>query len=174
MKKINLKNTKAILFFIDHYCGEYLISIAYCPFFIVSETTFVLKKNIRHVMEVQNVFIKLCQCILFFIYSSYVVFNQNENKGYVMLCQDQLLTHVQDNNIISCDQHGFQQNSTCVSQLLECMNDCTQTYYFGESNRCDLSQFLPRPSTPSHTRGYWQNRTFAGYVDIYLHGYHPA
>ena len=44
------------------------------------------------------------------------------------LVQDQLLALVQENNIISCDQHGFQQKCSCVSQLLECKNDWTQTY----------------------------------------------
>ena len=30
---------------------------------------------------------------------------------------DQLLAHVQENNIISCDQHGFQQKCSCVRQF---------------------------------------------------------
>lgn len=44
------------------------------------------------------------------------------------LIQDQVLNFVQDNNVISCDQHGFQQKCSCVSQLLESLNDWTASF----------------------------------------------
>ena len=37
-------------------------------------------------MSLSKLSILLSPYILFFIYSSYVVFNLSENKGYVMLC----------------------------------------------------------------------------------------
>ena len=44
------------------------------------------------------------------------------------LVQDQLLDHIVNNKIISCEQHGFQQKCSCVSQLLECLNDWTLSF----------------------------------------------
>ena len=60
--------------------------------------------------------------------STYIYAGVRERPQLERLVQDQLLALVQENNIISCDQHGFQQKCSCVSQLLECMNDWTQTY----------------------------------------------
>ena len=68
------------------------------------------------------------------------------------LVQDQLLTHVQDNNIISCDQHGFQQKCSYVSQLLECMNDWTQTYDLSESTDVIYLDFAKAFDTVAHMR----------------------
>ena len=68
------------------------------------------------------------------------------------LVQDQLLAHVQENNIISCDQHGFQQKCSCVSQLLECMNDWTQTYDLGESTDVIYLDFAKAFDTVAHQR----------------------
>ena len=41
---------------------------------------------------------------------------------------DQLMEYIQDNNIISCHQHGFQKKCSCVTQLLECLFDWTNSY----------------------------------------------
>ena len=68
------------------------------------------------------------------------------------LVQDQLLTHVQENNIISCDQHGFYQKCSCVSQLLECMNDWTQSYDLGESTDVIYLDFAKAFDTVAHQR----------------------
>ena len=32
------------------------------------------------------------------------------------------------NNTINCNQHGFQDKCSCFSQLLECLNDWTDSY----------------------------------------------
>ena len=66
------------------------------------------------------------------------------------LVQDQLLTHVQENNIISCHQHGFQQKCSCVSQLLECMNDWTQSYDRGDSTDAIYLDFAKAFDTVAH------------------------
>ena len=68
------------------------------------------------------------------------------------LVQDQLLTHVQENNIISCHQHGFQQKCSCVSQLLECMNDWTQSYDLGDSTDVIYLDFAKAFDTVAHQR----------------------
>ena len=38
------------------------------------------------------------------------------------------MEYIQDNNIISCHQHGFQKKCSCVTQLLECLFDWTNSY----------------------------------------------
>ena len=68
------------------------------------------------------------------------------------LVQDQLLTHVQENNIISCHQHGFQQKCSCVSQLLECMNDWTLSYDLGDSTDVIYLDFAKAFDTVAHQR----------------------
>ena len=42
--------------------------------------------------------------------------------------QDHLLKLVGKNKTISCHQHGFQSRCSCISQLLECLNDWTDNY----------------------------------------------
>ena len=39
--------------------------------------------------------------------------------------QDRLLKNISQNKTISCHQHGFQSKCSCISQLLECLNDWT-------------------------------------------------
>ena len=68
------------------------------------------------------------------------------------LVQNQLLTHEQDNKIILCDHHGFQQKCSCVSQLLECMNDWTQTYDLSESTDVIYLDFAKAFDTVAHMR----------------------
>ena len=41
---------------------------------------------------------------------------------------DSLWQHVKQNNIIHCSQHGFQKNCSCVTQLIECLNDWIADY----------------------------------------------
>lgn len=68
------------------------------------------------------------------------------------LVQDQLLAHVQDNNIISSDQHGFQQKCSSVSQLLECLNDWTQSFDLGEMTDVIYLDFAKAFDTVAHQR----------------------
>ena len=44
------------------------------------------------------------------------------------LFQDHLLKLVGRNKTIGCHQHGFQNRCSCISQLLECLNDWTNNY----------------------------------------------
>ena len=44
------------------------------------------------------------------------------------LFQDHLLKIISKNKTISCHQHGFQSRCSCISQLLECLNDWTDNY----------------------------------------------
>ena len=41
---------------------------------------------------------------------------------------DQLMEYALANNLISCHQHGFQKQCSCVTQLLECLFDWTKAY----------------------------------------------
>ena len=41
--------------------------------------------------------------------------------------QDHLLKHISRNKTISCHQHGFQSRCSCISQLIECLNDWTDS-----------------------------------------------
>ena len=44
------------------------------------------------------------------------------------IVQDCLLTLLQENGTITCHQHGFQSGCSCVTQLLACLNDWTDSY----------------------------------------------
>lgn len=46
-------------------------------------------------------------------------------KLFERLIQDAIITR---NRIISCHQHGFQSMCSCITQLIECMNDWTDSY----------------------------------------------
>ena len=50
------------------------------------------------------------------------------------------------NKFISCHQHGFQRNSSCITQLLERLNDWTQSYDEGKELTLYTLTFL-RPLT---------------------------
>ena len=39
-----------------------------------------------------------------------------------------LLKHIKENNIIHCDQHGFQDKCSCVTQIIECLSDWIHWY----------------------------------------------
>ncbi len=41
------------------------------------------------------------------------------------LILDDIWIHIKKNCIITCDQHGFQSRCSCITQLLECLNDWT-------------------------------------------------
>ena len=51
------------------------------------------------------------------------------------LVLDGLWQHVKENNIIRCNQHGFQKNYSCVTQLIECLNDWIADYDKGLQTR---------------------------------------
>ena len=62
------------------------------------------------------------------------------------LFYDQILDLTKRNGTISCDQHGFQEQCSCVTQLLECLNDWTRN--FGNQTQTDSStSTFPRLST---------------------------
>lgn len=44
------------------------------------------------------------------------------------LLLDQISEHLYKNRVISCEQHGFQSRCSCVTQLLESLNDWTLSY----------------------------------------------
>ena len=54
------------------------------------------------------------------------------------LVLDALWIHIRDNDndIISCDQHGFQSGFSCVTQLIECLLDWAHTY--GNRQQTDI------------------------------------
>ena len=52
---------------------------------------------------------------------------------------DQIYRTLIENGTISCDQHGFQEKCSCVSQLLECLQDWTLS--FNDQIQTDLTSF---------------------------------
>ena len=50
----------------------------------------------------------------------------------VKILEKIIASHIHDllsrNKFISCDQHGFKESASCVTQLLECLNDWTKMY----------------------------------------------
>ena len=50
----------------------------------------------------------------------------------VKIFEKNVASHIHDllstYKFISCDQHGFQESASCVTQLLECSNDWTKLY----------------------------------------------
>lgn len=44
------------------------------------------------------------------------------------LVQDVLLNLLQKNETITCHQHGFQAKCSCITQLLSCLNDWTESF----------------------------------------------
>jgi hypothetical protein len=49
-------------------------------------------------------------------------------KLFERLIQDAIITHITRNRIISCHQHGFQRMCSCITQLIECLNDWTDSF----------------------------------------------
>jgi hypothetical protein len=49
-------------------------------------------------------------------------------KLFERLIQDAIITHITSNRIISCHQHGFQRMCSCITQLIECLNDWTDSF----------------------------------------------
>ena len=41
---------------------------------------------------------------------------------------DQLMEFIEEKQLISCEQHGFQKRCSCVTQLLECLSDWTTSF----------------------------------------------
>ena len=63
----------------------------------------------------------------------------------VKLLERIILSHILElsrkNNTFSCDQHGFQEKCSCISQLLECLNDWSQAFDEGHSVVCIYLDF---------------------------------
>ena len=49
-------------------------------------------------------------------------------KLFERLIQDAIITDITRNRIISCHQHGFQTMCSCITQLIECLNDWTDSF----------------------------------------------
>ena len=49
-------------------------------------------------------------------------------KIFEKIIYDQLMDFIVSHQIISCEQHGFQKQCSCLTQLLECLHDWTRAY----------------------------------------------
>jgi hypothetical protein len=65
---------------------------------------------------------------------------------------DQLTEFIQDNDLISCHQHGFQKRCSCVTQLLECLYDWTKAYDENKSVDAIYLDFRKAFDTVPHAR----------------------
>ena len=68
------------------------------------------------------------------------------------LVLDGLWQHVKENNIIHCNQHGFQKNCSCVTQLIECLNDWIADYDKGLQTDIIYLDFCKAFDTVPHKR----------------------
>ena len=68
------------------------------------------------------------------------------------LLLDQISNHLNTNNVISCDQHGFQSGCSCVTQLLESLNDWTQSYDNREETDIIYMDFSKAFDSVAHQR----------------------
>lgn len=68
------------------------------------------------------------------------------------LIQDAITSHIVRNNILSCHQHGFQSFSSCVTQLIECLNDWIEWYDNKLSTDCVYLDFAKAFDTVPHER----------------------
>ncbi len=68
------------------------------------------------------------------------------------LILDVLWKHINKEKLISCDQHGFQKNCSCVTQLLECMYDWLQCIDEGDGVDAVYLDFAKAFDTVPHTR----------------------
>ena len=41
---------------------------------------------------------------------------------------DSLWSFIAENDLITCQQHGFPRNCSCITQIIECLSDWTETY----------------------------------------------
>lgn len=68
------------------------------------------------------------------------------------LLLDQISNHLNKNNVISCDQRGFQSGCSCVTQLLESLNDWTQSYDNREETDIIYMDFSKAFDSVAHQR----------------------
>ena len=64
----------------------------------------------------------------------------------------QILELTRKNNTFSCDQHGFQEKCSCISQLLECLNDWSQAFVGRRSVDCIYLDFAKAFDSVPHQR----------------------
>jgi hypothetical protein len=65
---------------------------------------------------------------------------------------DGLLNHIEKNDLVSCHQHGFQKQSSCVTNLIECLNDYTQSFDSGVGTDVIYLDFSKAFDTVPHER----------------------
>jgi hypothetical protein len=68
------------------------------------------------------------------------------------LVLDALWTHILDNDLITCDQHGFQGSCSCVTQLIECLSDWVHAYDAGLETDAIYLDFSKAFDTVAHKR----------------------
>jgi hypothetical protein len=73
-------------------------------------------------------------------------------KLFERLILDCLLAHIDVNSIISCHQHGFQEKSSCITNLLECFNDWTESLDSGLGTDIIYLDFSKAFDTVPHER----------------------
>ena len=64
----------------------------------------------------------------------------------------QIICHLKIHDIISCQQHGFQHGASCVSQLLECLNDWSFNFDNNWGTDCIYLDFSKAFDSVPHKR----------------------
>ncbi|CAC5374385.1 unnamed protein product [Mytilus coruscus] len=63
-----------------------------------------------------------------------------------------ILSHIIRNKILSCHQHGFQSLSSCITQLIECLNDWAESFDNRMGTNCIYLDFAKTFDTVPHHR----------------------
>ena len=73
-------------------------------------------------------------------------------KLFERIVYDRIYSFLKDNNFFSCDQHGFQGQCSCVTQLIECLFDWTLNYDLGAQTDVIYLDFAKAFDTVPHQR----------------------
>ena len=73
-------------------------------------------------------------------------------KLFERIMLENILEHTDRNNIIHCDQHGFQSGCSCVTQLIECLYDWTQNHDEGKETDIIYLDFSKAFDSVPHDR----------------------
>ena len=78
------------------------------------------------------------------------------------IVRDEVVDHINRNNLLSKEQHGFVPRRNCVTNLLTCIEICTRMVEDGESidiiytDFADFADFASE--TPGESEEFWYNR----------------
>ncbi len=73
------------------------------------------------------------------------------------IVRDQIVQHMEDHDLFSKHQHGFRKGYSCVTQLIEVLEQWTEAIDQAETVDVIFLDFKKSFLTQYHTRGYYEN-----------------